>query len=136
MYTCKFQMPSYMTLYLKVLCNHGQIPEGEWLYKPDRPNLPCYVYMYTCIVHVESCDYAPPPFCILAWGKTGKFFCSIVIVPLDDHYRLMNATWAMRSLHFLWLFDLFPYCRCWRIFDPIMPFPYNFIHFFFTSYCS
>jgi hypothetical protein len=48
---------------------------------------------------VESRDYAPPFFCMLALGKStyverGFNKRGIVTFPYDDLYRPTNATWA------------------------------------------
>ena len=54
---------------------------------------------------VESHDYAPPPLCMLALGKNGEgAYMRDPNIPYDDHCRKSNATWAPRSLLFLWLF--------------------------------
>ena len=48
-----------------------------------------------CVCTVESCDYAPPPLCMLGLGKSGEELIRGILTFLrDDHYRPSNATWT------------------------------------------
>ena len=56
---------------------------------------------------VESCDYAPPPLCMLALGKSGEvaYLRDPYISACHDHYRPSNAAWACELRSFSGLMD-------------------------------